>query len=70
MNKEPINFGWWITIATAKPICTYYFGVFESKWLAEGAKNDYVQDLHEEGAELIDLQIKQCQPKQLTIFES
>lgn len=70
MNEEAIEFGWWIRIVTAKPICTYYFGPFESRWLAEYHKNGYVQDLKEEGAKLIDIDIEQCQPKELTILES
>lgn len=46
-----------------------HFGVFESQWSAEWLKNGYIQDLQQEGTEIIDVQIQQCQPKQLTIEE-
>ena len=61
------KFGWWIEILTSKPDYIYYFGVFNSYREAEQSKNDYIQDLKEEKAKIIDIQIKQCQPKQLTI---
>ena len=61
------KFGWWIGILTSKPDYIYYFGVFNSYREAELSKNDYIQDLKEEKAKIIDIQIKQCQPKQLTV---
>ena len=61
------KFGWWIGIVTSKPDYIYYFGVFDSYREAKQSKNDYIQDLKEEKAKIIDIQIKQCQPKQLTI---
>ena len=71
MNKELQEFelhecGWWIEILTDKPSYKYYFGVFETYWEAEWCKNGYIQDLEEEGAKIIDIQIEKCQPKQLT----
>ncbi len=69
MNQEQPEFGWWLKIVTAKPLCIYYFGVFESQWAAESLKNGYIQDLQEERAKMIEVQIQQCQPKQLTIEE-
>ena len=72
MNKKTQEFkiqkfGWWIGILTSEPDYIYYFGVFNSYREAEQYKNDYIQDLKGEKAKIIDIQIKQCQPKQLTI---
>ena len=69
MNQEQPEFGWWLKIVTAKPLCIYYFGVFENQWSAECLKKGYINDLQQEGAEIIEVQIQQCQPKQLTIEE-
>ncbi|MGK7874005.1 MAG: DUF1816 domain-containing protein [Xenococcaceae cyanobacterium] len=68
LNEKAEEFGWWIEICTAKPICIYYFGVFDSRGEAELAKNGYIEDIDKEGSELISIHIKRCQPKQLTIF--
>ena len=60
---------WWIKVNTQIPVCTYYFGPFESMTEAESNQIDYVQDLQEEGAEGISYVIEKCSPKQLTIAE-
>ncbi|MGK7875690.1 MAG: DUF1816 domain-containing protein [Xenococcaceae cyanobacterium] len=59
---------WWVEISTAQPRCTYYFGPFDSAKEAQFYQPGYIEDLQEEGAEGIIVQIKQCQPKILTIF--
>ncbi|MBE9044549.1 DUF1816 domain-containing protein [Pleurocapsales cyanobacterium LEGE 10410] len=69
-NNEPQKMGWWIEIRTANPSCTYYFGDFYSFTAAALAQYGYIQDLSEERAELVAVEIKQCQPKQLTIYEN
>lgn len=61
--------GWWVEISTAMPCCTYYFGPFSSSQSAQLALAGYIEDLEKEGARDLTLQIKQCQPKKLTIFE-
>ena len=61
------EFGWWIEILTDKPSYIYYFGDFKTYWEAEWNKSGYVQDLEEEGAKIINIQVEQCKPKQLTI---
>ena len=61
------EFGWWITILVDKPMYVYYFGVFKSYWEAEYLKKEYAEDLEEEGAEIVGIQIKLCRPKKLTI---
>ncbi len=58
---------WWLVIKTAKPYCTYYFGPFVSSQEARIHQAGYVEDLVEEQAEGITIQLKQCQPKELTI---
>ena len=68
MKREIQKFGWWIEILTNNPSYIYYFGAFKNHWEARWSKNGYIQDLEEEGAEIINIQIKQCQPKQLTIL--
>ena len=68
MHKTIHEFGWWIEIITVKPICIYYFGVFNSVYEAEQFKNGYIQDLHQEQAEIVNVEIKQCQPSNLTIY--
>ena len=67
MNREKPEFGWWITILADQPMYIYYFGAFDSYWEAESLKKEYVEDLKEEGAEIVGIQIKQCQPQELTI---
>ena len=67
MNKKVQKSGWWIEIKTDKPRYIYYFGAFDSYWDTISIKNDYIQDLEEEGAKIIDIQIKKCQPEQLTV---
>ena len=67
MNQKTQEFGWWLKILTDKPMYIYYFGDFNSYLGAESAKNGYIQDLIQEGSEIIEIQIEQCQPKQLTI---
>ena len=59
------EFGWWIEILTYNPTYMYYFGVFDSYREAESAKNGYIQDLREEGAEIINLEIEKCQPRRI-----
>ena len=63
------NLQWWIKVDTQIPVCTYYFGPFDSMQEAESNHQDYLQDLQAEGAEGISSVIQKCSPKQLTIAE-
>jgi hypothetical protein len=63
------NLPWWVVIQTTKPRCRYYFGPFDSAQEAKSNQTGYVEDLTEEGAEGISVQIQQCQPEELTIDE-
>ena len=72
MNKELQEFelhefGWWIGILTDNPSYKYYFGDFKTYWEARRALNAYIQDLEEEGAKILDVEIEKYRPKQLTI---
>jgi hypothetical protein len=60
---------WWVEIVTKKPDCTYYFGPFMSHMEAQISQLGYLEDLEQERPQLIAIEIKQCQPKELTIFK-
>jgi hypothetical protein len=68
-NLEKFELAWWVEIITAEPACTYYFGPFISAKEALLSKDDYIEDLEQEEAKGITVQIKQCHPQELTIFE-
>ena len=73
--KEPLKSSWinqsqvlwWLEIKTAQPYCIYYFGPFASPQEARLHQAGYVEELVEEQAEKITIQLKKCQPKELTI---
>ncbi len=58
---------WWVEINTSVPLCTYYFGPFDSRKEAQDARTGYVEDLYQEEARDIVALVKQCQPDVLTI---
>ena len=60
---------WWIRVTTYSPGCVYYFGPFDSWTEAESKQVDYIEDIKKEGVPEIISQIKQFQPKQLTIYQ-
>ena len=60
---------WWVKITTAQPDCIYYFGPFDSQVEAALAQYGYIEDLREEGARGISIEIRQERPKLLTICE-
>lgn len=66
---EKTGRAWWVEIVTKKPDCTYYFGPFASHREAQLSQLGYIEDLERERPKLIAIEIKQCQPKELTIFE-
>ncbi len=69
LPKRPSQAAWWVKIDTETPHCTYYFGPFDSAMEAEQSQSGYVEDLEEEGAKGITVQISQYQPIDLTIYE-
>lgn len=66
-NQKTQEFGWWIEILVDNPACLYYFGAFNNYLEAHLNKVSYVQDLEEEGAELVDIRVRVQRPEQLTI---
>ena len=58
---------WWIKIITNKPSCIYYFGPFDSKQEAQYYCPGYLEDLVQEKAQVIFVDIAQYQPQELTI---
>src|SRR3712207_467994 len=66
---EKMGIGWWVKIVTKKPDCLYYFGPFASHREAQLSQLGYIEDLEQERPQLIAIEIKQCKPKELTIFE-
>lgn len=71
LTKLANNLGWayWVEIRTQKPSCTYYFGPFLSINEAKQAQGGYVEDLNQERAVGIKVEIKRCKPTELTIIE-
>lgn len=61
---------YWIEIKTQNPECTYYFGHFDSSLAAKFMQNGYIKDLIEEEAIVESVELKQCQPQQLTIIKT
>lgn len=60
---------WWIEIITTEPNCIYYFGPFGNAKEANLATIGYVEDLEDEAAQVIQIQVKRCKPNILTIDE-
>jgi hypothetical protein len=60
---------WWVEIATEEPNCLYYFGPFETAEMAEAHQAGYIEDLSNEGAYNIVVQVKRCKPRELTILK-
>ncbi|WP_036488679.1 DUF1816 domain-containing protein [Myxosarcina sp. GI1] len=66
--KKP-TLSWGVKISTAIPSCIYYFGPFDTFREAQLAQDGYIDDLVEEKAQGITVEIKRCQPVEMTIFE-
>ncbi|MBD0344301.1 MAG: DUF1816 domain-containing protein [Coleofasciculus sp. Co-bin14] len=64
---EWLGLAWWVEIVTANPCCTYYFGPFVSGREARFYQDGYIEDLEQENAEIVTVEIMQGQPKDLTI---
>ena len=60
---------WWVEIRTSFPRCVYFFGPFDSFSQAQEKQDGYIADLVAEKAFGITVEIKQCQPNLLTIFD-
>lgn len=64
-----LGLAFWVEIVTDNPCCTYYFGPFLNEKEASQAKDGYIEDLENEGAQGISVKIKRCKPSSLTIFD-
>lgn len=60
---------WWIKINTNQPRCIYFFGPFDNFKSARQSQDGYIEDLVTEKAFGITVEIAQCQPDLLTIFD-
>ena len=67
LRTGQLHLSWWIEINTSVPLCTYYFGPFNSQAEARDSRTGYVDDLFQEGARDIVALIKHCQPQKLTV---
>ena len=68
--KEQKKVPYWLKITTKVPKCTYYFGPFDSPLEAKALQAGFIEDLLEENAQGIHLELEQCpQPEALTICE-
>lgn len=66
---ELLGIAWWVKIVTNNPCCTYYFGPFASAEEAKRHQTGYIEDLEQEDAKILAVELKQCRPKTLTICE-
>jgi hypothetical protein len=66
---DNLGLAWWIEIVTDKPSCVYYFGPFVSDNEAKSHLAGYLEDIEQEDAQVIAVDIKQYQPKKLTVCE-
>jgi hypothetical protein len=60
---------WWVEIATSNPNCIYYFGPFLTCREAQAAEGGYVEDLQQEGSQIISIHSKRCKPSKITLLE-
>jgi hypothetical protein len=66
---QELGLAWWVEVETQNPRCTYYFGPFLSSTEAKTAIKGYVEDLEQEGAQGIAINVKRCKPGALTIAD-
>ena len=68
--KEQKRLPYWLKITTKVPKCVYYFGPFDSPLEAKALQAGFIEDLMEEDAQGIHLELEQCQePDALTVCE-
>ncbi|MGB5634676.1 MAG: DUF1816 domain-containing protein [Waterburya sp.] len=69
--NEQKKLPYWLKITTKVPKCVYYFGPFDSPMEAKSVQAGYIEDIMEEGAQGIHIELEQCpQPADLTICEN
>lgn len=67
--SQNLGLAWWVEVNTQSPHCTYYFGPFLNSTEAKASMKGYVEDLEQEGAQGISVEIKRCKPGVLTVAE-
>lgn len=65
-NPEPS--AWWVRISTIEPEVIYYFGPFDNFEEAKDSQGGYIEDLEQEKAVGITVEILWCSPINLTVF--
>ena len=65
-----IGLAYWLEVTTDEPKCIYYFGPFASREEAISAQGGFLQDLADEGAINIKVNLqRRAKPEELTIFD-
>ena len=68
--KNTNNLSYWLKISTKVPKCMYYFGPFDSSLEAKALQGGYIEDLIEENAQSIHVELEQSsEPEHLTVCE-
>ncbi|MEM9148875.1 MAG: DUF1816 domain-containing protein [Cyanobacteria bacterium P01_F01_bin.3] len=60
---------WWVELSTQSPRCDYYFGPFASHGEAVRAQPGYVEDLEQEGSEVLTLSVLCRRPPEVLTVE-
>lgn len=66
---QGFGLAWWVEVVTQNPRCTYYFGPFLSSVEAKNSIKGYLEDLEQEGAQGIAINVMRCKPDALTIAD-
>ena len=66
--ENPEASAWWVRISTTQPQVIYYFGPFDYFEEAKDSQGGYIEDLEQEGAIGITVEILWCSPVNLTVF--
>ena len=66
-NQSTHELGWWIEIMTARPLYLYYFGAFATQEEALASQAGFIQDLMQENAQILSINMQFCQPRQVTL---
>lgn len=66
---QKMGIAWWIEIITKEPKNIYYFGPFSSSEKAQSLLSGCLEELEQNKAQIINVDIKRGQPRQLTILE-
>lgn len=68
--KNTLNVGWWLEVGATHPLSISYFGPFEDRTAAEGAKHEFLEDFEQAKANIIYARSRFCQPRQRLIYEN